>query len=125
MNNFLFFETRSDIKIEGKGRSVIIPSNINEKLDLFDSYNKQLNFPSYFGYNWDALYDCMVDLSWINEHTIQIIHNDIPFKSNQDKRTIYLKLLIDICSSWEKSYSHKILIFFPQSCLTKMYLSLN
>jgi hypothetical protein len=32
---------------------------------VMDTFTKELQFPDYFGANWDALEDCLTDLSWI------------------------------------------------------------
>lgn len=34
------------------------------KRDLFREIARQLDFPGWFGDNWDALEDCLTDLSW-------------------------------------------------------------
>ncbi|MBN1425603.1 barstar family protein, partial [Candidatus Fermentibacteria bacterium] len=36
----------------------------NTGADLLAAFAAALHFPSYFGRNWDALYDCLADLSW-------------------------------------------------------------
>jgi len=33
--------------------------------DLFDEFQMALEFPTYFGHNWDAFSDCITDLSWL------------------------------------------------------------
>lgn len=35
------------------------------RLDLFDRCAQELAFPGWFGRNWDALLDCLGDLSWL------------------------------------------------------------
>lgn len=41
---------------------VTIP--ISGKAELLESIAKALGFPDWFGQNWDALEDCLTDLSW-------------------------------------------------------------
>ena len=37
----------------------------SEELDeVFESIAEGMRFPEYFGHNFDALYDCLTDLSW-------------------------------------------------------------
>jgi RNAse (barnase) inhibitor barstar len=38
---------------------------INGKSELLWAWAKALKFPDYFGRNWDALLDCLRDLSWL------------------------------------------------------------
>lgn len=38
---------------------------IRSKTDFLDACAEALAFPAYFGRNWDALTDCLRDLSWL------------------------------------------------------------
>lgn len=38
---------------------------IKNKKDLFTTFSIVLEFPEYFGNNWDALTDCLRDLEWL------------------------------------------------------------
>ncbi|MEW5888794.1 MAG: barstar family protein [Pseudomonadota bacterium] len=37
---------------------------VNDKAGLLDAVAAALDFPDWFGHNWDALEDCLMDLSW-------------------------------------------------------------
>jgi RNAse (barnase) inhibitor barstar len=40
-------------------------SGARDKQSLLDAIARSLEFPDWFGGNWDALEDCLIDLSWI------------------------------------------------------------
>jgi hypothetical protein len=40
-------------------------AGINEKAGFLNAAAKALQFPHYFGSNWDAFEDCLTDLSWL------------------------------------------------------------
>ena len=37
----------------------------HDKADFLDHIAKAMGFPQWFGHNWDALADCLKDLSWL------------------------------------------------------------
>ncbi|HRP75880.1 MAG TPA: barstar family protein [Rhodocyclaceae bacterium] len=48
------------------------------KHDFLDRIAAALGFPEWFGHNWDALADCLADLSWLPEtgHILILEHAD-------------------------------------------------
>lgn len=44
---------------------VQVDPGITDKTDLFNFYYRAMWFPGYFGFNWDAMYDFLCDISWI------------------------------------------------------------
>lgn len=43
----------------------LIPgSQVTTKQEFLTTLAKSMQFPSYFGQNWDAAYDCITDLGW-------------------------------------------------------------
>jgi len=115
MNTILYFQEKAEIRNNSAFKILIVPKNIQTKEDLFAAYRNGLNFPDYFGNNWDALYDCLIDLSWIDNNTIQIIHDDIPFEKNSNEQAIYLNVLLDVLSAWNDNPAHNIIIYFSES----------
>jgi RNAse (barnase) inhibitor barstar len=92
---------------------VHVDPRIASKEDLFNFYYHAMWFPGYFGFNLDALYDFLCDLSWINKRKIIILHDKIPGMNEVDMRK-YLSLLNDVCAIWsDKANSeHEIQIYF-------------
>jgi hypothetical protein len=42
-------------------------SNVHNKEELLRQLFIKLRFPDYFGFNWDALYDCLRDFDWLEQ----------------------------------------------------------
>jgi RNAse (barnase) inhibitor barstar len=47
-------------------RVVVVRSAIASETDLFDALGAALEFPDYFGRNWDALDESLRDLGWLD-----------------------------------------------------------
>ena len=43
------------------------------KHDLLDRFAAALRFPSWFGHNWDAMHDCLTDLSWLPASAYRVV----------------------------------------------------
>ena len=89
MNNFIFYRENSEIVINIDDNVVIIPKKIQQKHDLIHFISSNFNFSFYFEKNWDVLYDCLRDLSWIEEFTIIVVHEDLPLESIYTEKKIY------------------------------------
>ena len=72
---------------------VRIPQGITHKEKLPKCIAAGLNFPDYFGCNWDALDECLADLSWLQTRKVYIWHDDIPLISEPDEARGYLQVL--------------------------------
>lgn len=70
-------------------------------------------FPGYFGFNWNALRDCLRDFFWIKEYKIVIVHDDVP---NIDlfSLKIYLDILNDAVLDWENDSEHELEVVFQE-----------
>ncbi len=91
---------------------------IDSKSDLLEQLKTKLNFPDYFGYNWDALNDCLADFSWIEQKNITIVHTELPDLDNIDM-SIYVRILtkqIDGWDKWENGKIHQLEVVFPTCC---------
>jgi hypothetical protein len=70
-----------------------LPGRLSRKYDLLRALSTGLKFPSYFGYNWDALEECLNDLSWLGERTsVVIVHEHTPLRRAEQRR-IYCDIL--------------------------------
>ena len=94
-----------------KAFAVTITGTNERKEDLINELKEKLLFPNYFGYNWDALYDCLCDLNWIKTSKIILIHKEIP-KIDNKSLAIYLNILSDAIKLWEKDLSKSLEIVF-------------
>jgi RNAse (barnase) inhibitor barstar len=87
--------------------------NIFTQEQLLDSLYKCLKFPFYFGFNWNALFDCVKDFNWITEFTIVLVHKELPQICECDLK-IYLEILTDATDHWKSVDGHNFEVIFSK-----------
>lgn len=77
-----------------------------EEYDVFEQFSKAFKFPVYFGWNWDAMYDCLRDLSWCPAgRYLTVIENaDSMLESQQEVRDLLLSTLARVSARWAISH---------------------
>ncbi len=108
------------ISNNGYNRVAWVPLKIPDRQALFNILAHDLDFPQYFGYNWDALYNLLCDLSWISQRRVVIIHEGLSFQLADKELRAYLELLIDAVKSWGSKESHELAVIFPLSSQKKV-----
>jgi RNAse (barnase) inhibitor barstar len=89
-----------------------IPKHIGDKQGLFEKYSRDLHFPEYFGFNWDALEECLADLSWLDEPLVCVWHEDLPLASVREEAKRYLTVLEAVLREPGDS---RLLVSFPET----------
>lgn len=88
-------------------------SNISTKMDFYQLLKRIINFPDYFGYNLDALYDCLCDLEWINDSNILLKfigwQNSVVMQDDKFCDDI-LSIIKNVNLYWEKQVNSKLCI---------------
>lgn len=95
-----------------------LPAEIAHKEDLLHHLAEVLRFPGFFGQNWDALHDCLGDLSWIEKPNVALIHRDLPQLEAAELST-YLEILSTAVNQSQQSMGHdsrKLIVYFPEAC---------
>lgn len=92
-----------------------VPSGLRGKAQLLTALRQVLRLPIYFGYNWDALAECLRDLHWIKNRRAIIAHHDLPQLAGREIGT-YLQLLSEATKSWaDQGVDHELIVLFPKS----------
>ena len=79
-------------------------TDINEKVGFLKAAAKALQFPSYFGSNWDAFEDCLTDLSWFEAGGyVLLIQNLEPFRKNAPTDMAMARTILqDAAAYWKQ-----------------------
>jgi len=94
---------------------LIVPRRISDKRELFALLANRLEFPSYFGQNWDALDEMLRDLSWLQETEVIFWHDDIPFENNKSEQQPYFRVLMSAISEPKSDRSLTVRAIFPEA----------
>jgi RNAse (barnase) inhibitor barstar len=117
MNKFKYLSEQKLYDFSNLNNSVIYIAYIKEVKDedeLFDDLSISLKFPDYFGVNWDAVYDCLRDFSWISQRKIVLIHRNIDV--NVNFLSTYIEVLYCAIQSWKENEEHEFEVVFPTKC---------
>jgi RNAse (barnase) inhibitor barstar len=104
------YTERPNSMIASRARVVHL-SHINSKNSLLDIIGSELQFPDYYGRNWDALEECLRDLSWVPEREVLLIHDDLPSLEDHELRT-YIQILSEAVESWASTSEHHLRAVF-------------
>lgn len=89
-----------------------LPAGLTDASALLHALAERLSFPGYFGFNWDALSDCLRDLHWLSNPRVVLLHADLPALPEPELRS-YLEVLREAVESWQPGEPHSLHVIFP------------
>jgi hypothetical protein len=76
--------------------------------ELFDELGAALQFPRYFGENWNAAEECLKDLSWLpfgKGYVFIIVDPDFVLKGYEEEFDVFIRVLTRVAASWSTAVS--------------------
>ncbi|MGI5195187.1 barstar family protein [Streptomyces sp. CA-288835] len=94
---------------------------------VFTQFYETLRLPNYFGWNFNALRDCLFDLGWLEatRYLLTIDNAEFILSEHPEERDIFLRILASSAQHWaakpgfperEKVTFHVVLLCAPDSC---------
>ena len=80
-------------------------AEVRDKEGLLSALAEALAFPPWFGHNWDALEDCLADMSWREaEGNVLILrHADRLHSEAEGDFLTVLRILADVSTTWAEA----------------------
>ena len=75
---------------------------VKTKSGILDLFSNQLRFPSYFGSNWDALWDCIKDLEWLETKNTAVLIKDGRKLEDRESYNTLRDILRDATPYWKE-----------------------
>ena len=89
-------------------------TQVKDQQGLFDAFGKGMDAPNgYFGTNWNAFEDSLMDLQWLPEHQVILVHEHLPDLTDDEIR-VYLDILSSASLKWNSSKTKELQKKFPQ-----------
>lgn len=80
-------------------------NDVTTKAEFFQASAQTMNFPDYFGDNWDAFSDCIDDLSWLSADGYILLYTQPDNFANNDPSewSIALDIFQEVVESWRET----------------------
>lgn len=77
-------------------------SKMTDSYGVLEQFNDAFRFPVYFGWNWDALADCLRDLAWLPADRYLVVIENVGsvLRTEQEELEILLGILKESSRSW-------------------------
>ena len=87
------------------------------RAEFFQELARVLHFPDYFGRNWDAVYDCLTDLSWLPAAGYVLVLDGFEQLATNEpgQWEILLKVLRESCTFWQPLTRSMIALLYGPS----------
>lgn len=100
----------ADLALEEAAESLDYPmyrinlSKVTDKDGFLAAVGTSLGFPDWYGHNWDALADCLTDLSWMaaDGYVIILDHADAFASANPTDFATALSIFQDAADTWRE-----------------------
>jgi RNAse (barnase) inhibitor barstar len=85
---------------------VIRGAKSRTEADFFNECAAALQFPDYFGENWDALNECLRDMEWLpgDAYLLVFTHADLLLDREAKRLDTLLKVLEHAAAEWAKAH---------------------
>ena len=72
------------------------------KSSLFDEFSNRLDFPAYFGRNWDAFEECIRDLEWLpaQGYLVVVMNADKLLGQDRQDRDTFIEIMRAAGADW-------------------------
>lgn len=79
-------------------------NRMRTELGLFHEFAAALQFPYYFGNNWNALDECLLDLEWLPADGYLLFLSDAPqvLAEDQDAAGVLMRVLLKASEYWTR-----------------------
>ena len=81
--------------------------NMTSAMGLFNEFAAALQFPCYFGNNWNAFDECIADLEWLpgNGYLIMIVDGSQVLRDEPDELAVFFRIMRLVAQEWAEARS--------------------